>query len=45
MSATQPLSLPKDVFDGLQAQLATGRAQSHRNLPVGLFKAKSGRRE
>jgi non-heme chloroperoxidase len=29
--------LPKDVFDGLQAQVATNRAQFYRDLPAGPF--------
>jgi non-heme chloroperoxidase len=32
-----PLGLPKEVFDGLQAQLAAGRAQFYRELPAGPF--------
>ncbi len=34
---TNPLGLPKDVFDGLQAQVATNRARLHRDLPAGVF--------
>ena len=32
-----PGGLPKDVFDGLQAQVAANRAQFFRDLPVGPF--------
>ena len=32
-----PLGLPKEVFDGLQAQLAAGRASFYRELPAGPF--------
>src|SRR6202050_1747136 len=32
-----PLGLPKEVFDGLQAQLAANRAQFYRDLPSGPF--------
>ena len=32
-----PGGLPKDVFDGLQAQLATNRAQFYYDLPSGPF--------
>jgi non-heme chloroperoxidase len=32
-----PLGLPKEVFDGLQVQTATNRAQFYRDLPVGPF--------
>jgi non-heme chloroperoxidase len=32
-----PEGLPKDVFDGLQAQLAAGRSQFYRDLPSGPF--------
>ena len=32
-----PLGLPKDVFDGLQAQLAASRAQFYYDLPAGPF--------
>lgn len=32
-----PLGLPKEVFDGLQAQLAASRAQFYRDLPEGPF--------
>jgi non-heme chloroperoxidase len=34
---SNPGGLPKDVFDGLQAQTATNRAQFFRDLPVGPF--------
>jgi non-heme chloroperoxidase len=36
-TATNPGGLPKDVFDGLQAQLAAGRAQFYYDLPAGPF--------
>ena len=36
-TATNPLGLPKEVFDGLQAQLAAGRSQFYRDLPSGPF--------
>jgi non-heme chloroperoxidase len=32
-----PLGLPKQVFDGLQAQLAGNRSQFYRDLPAGPF--------
>ena len=32
-----PLGLPKEVFDGLQAQLAANRSQFYRERPVGPF--------
>ena len=32
-----PLGTPKEVFDGLQVQTATNRAQFYRDLPVGPF--------
>lgn len=32
-----PLGLPKDVFDGLQAQLAANRSEFYRALPSGPF--------
>src|ERR1700733_12985568 len=32
-----PGGLPKEVFDGLQAQLAANRAQFYRDLPEGPF--------
>jgi non-heme chloroperoxidase len=32
-----PGGLPKDVFDGLQAQVANNRAQFYRDLPTGPF--------
>src|SRR3981081_330076 len=35
--ANNPGGLPKDVFDGLQAQLAANRAQFYRDLPAGPF--------
>jgi non-heme chloroperoxidase len=36
-TAANPGGLPKDVFDGLQAQTATNRAQFYRDLPSGPF--------
>ncbi|MCS0585147.1 alpha/beta hydrolase [Massilia pinisoli] len=36
-SATNPGGLPKDVFDGIQQQVATNRAQFYRDLPSGPF--------
>jgi non-heme chloroperoxidase len=36
-TAANPLGLPKEVFDGLQAQLAANRAQFYRDLPSGPF--------
>ena len=36
-SASNPGGLPKDVFDGLQVQTATNRAQFFRDLPAGPF--------
>jgi non-heme chloroperoxidase len=36
-TAANPGGLPKDVFDGLQAQVATNRAQFYRDLPSGPF--------
>ncbi len=36
-TAANPLGLPKDVFDGLQAQLAANRSQFYRYLPTGPF--------
>jgi pimeloyl-ACP methyl ester carboxylesterase len=38
-----PLGLPKEVFDGLQAQLAANRSQFYRDLPAGLSTATTGR--
>jgi non-heme chloroperoxidase len=32
-----PLGLPKEVFDGLQAQLAANRSQFYRDVPAGPF--------
>ena len=32
---TNPLGLPKEVFDDLQAQLAANRSQFYRDLPSG----------
>ena len=34
---SNPGGLPKDVFDGLQAQVAANRAQFYRDLPAGPF--------
>jgi len=34
---TNPAGLPKEVFDGLQAQLAANRAQFYLDLPTGPF--------
>ena len=36
-TASNPLGLPKEVFDGLQAQLAANRAQFYYDLPAGPF--------
>jgi non-heme chloroperoxidase len=36
-TAANPGGLPKDVFDGLQAQVANNRAQFYRDLPSGPF--------
>ena len=36
-TANNPGGLPKEVFDGLQAQLAANRAQFFRDLPAGPF--------
>jgi non-heme chloroperoxidase len=36
-TAANPGGLPKDVFDGLQAQVAANRAQFYRDLPAGPF--------
>ena len=36
-TAANPGGLPKEVFDGLQAQLAPHRAQFYRDLPEGPF--------
>jgi non-heme chloroperoxidase len=36
-TAANPGGLPKDVFDGLQAQLAANRSQFYRDLPAGPF--------
>jgi non-heme chloroperoxidase len=36
-TAANPGGLPKDVFDGLQVQTATNRAQFYRDLPAGPF--------
>jgi len=36
-TATNPGGLPKEVFDGLQAQLAANRSQLYRDLPTGPF--------
>jgi non-heme chloroperoxidase len=36
-TAANPGGLPKEVFDGLQAQLASNRSQFYRDLPAGPF--------
>jgi len=36
-SAANPGGLPKDVFDGIQQQVATNRAQFYRDLPATAF--------
>jgi non-heme chloroperoxidase len=36
-TAANPGGLPKDVFDGFQAQLAANRAQFYRDIPAGPF--------
>jgi len=36
-TAANPHGLPKDVFDGLQAQLAANRSQFYRDVPSGPF--------
>ena len=36
-TATNPLGLPKSVFDDLQAQLAANRSQFYRDVPSGPF--------
>ncbi|GEP57965.1 alpha/beta fold hydrolase [Reyranella soli] len=36
-TAANPGGLPKDVFDGLQVQLAANRSQFYRDLPAGPF--------
>src|SRR5882757_4769521 len=36
-TASNPGGLPKEVFDGLQAQLAANRSQFYRDLPAGPF--------
>src|SRR3989440_6645783 len=36
-TAENPGGLPKEVFDGLQAQLAANRSQFYRDLPAGPF--------
>jgi non-heme chloroperoxidase len=36
-TASNPGGLPKEVFDGLQAQLAASRAQFYYDLPAGPF--------
>jgi non-heme chloroperoxidase len=36
-TAANPGGLPKEVFDGLQAQLAADRSQFYRDLPAGPF--------
>ena len=36
-TAANPAGLPKEIFDGLQAQVAGNRAQFYRDLPTGPF--------
>src|SRR6201987_5006914 len=36
-TAANPLGLPKEVFDGLQAQLAANRSQFYRDVAAGRF--------
>jgi non-heme chloroperoxidase len=36
-TAANPLGLPKEVFDGLQAQLAANRSQFYRDVAAGPF--------
>jgi non-heme chloroperoxidase len=36
-TAANPLGLPKEMFDGLQAQLAANRSQFYRDLPASPF--------
>jgi non-heme chloroperoxidase len=36
-TAANPLGLPKEAFDGLQAQLAASRSEFYRALPTGPF--------
>ena len=36
-TAANPLGLPKDVFDGFQAQLAANRSQFYRDVAAGPF--------
>src|SRR5208282_951867 len=36
-TASNPGGLPKEVFDGFQAQLAANRAQFYRDLPAGRY--------
>jgi non-heme chloroperoxidase len=36
-TAANPLGLPNEAFDGLQAQLAANRSQFYRDLPTGPF--------
>jgi non-heme chloroperoxidase len=36
-TAANPGGLPKEVFDGLQAELAANRSQFYRDLPAGPF--------
>jgi len=42
-TAANPLGLPKEVFDGLQAQLAANRLQFYRDVAAGPFTATTGR--
>ncbi len=42
-TTANPGGLPKEVFDGLQAQLAANRTQFYRDLPAGRSTASTGR--
>ena len=42
-TAANPLGLPKEVFDGLQAQLAANRSQFYRDVAAGRSTATTGR--
>jgi len=42
-TAANPGGLPKEVFDGLQAQLAANRSQFYRDLPAGPSTASTDR--
>ena len=41
-TAANPVGLPKEVFDDLQAQIAANRSQFYRDLPGGLSMATTG---